>query len=265
MDGAHPDRGMSPGSLPGPGDLLPQAPEASARRIPVAPWRPVEALLVALAGFGLGAVLSMFVSAVVTDRGLRAVLVIAMFGLSLGAATVAWVAILHPGGVRALGLGSRRPIRDLAMGLLAGVALYVLTVRFVAPLVFTIVSLFTGGEVTPPQQDILPSHPERAEIVVAGISAIVAAPIGEELFFRGFLFGALRRRLRFLGAAPISAAAFGLVHVLPLLIPLMFVVGLGLASLYERRGSLLASIAAHAAFNVIGFTLLVLTKGMGGS
>jgi membrane protease YdiL (CAAX protease family) len=46
-------------------------------------------------------------------------------------------------------------------------------------------------------------------------------------------------------------------HVIPLLIPLMIFVGFGLAYIYERRGSLFASIAAHSTFNVIGYTLIV--------
>jgi membrane protease YdiL (CAAX protease family) len=38
----------------------------------------------------------------------------------------------------------------------------------------------------------------------------------------------------------------------------MVFVGIGLAYIYERRGSLLASIAAHSAFNMVGYTLIVL-------
>ena len=45
-----------------------------------------------------------------------------------------------------------------------------------------------------------------------------------------------------------------------LLVPVMFVVGMGLAFLYERRGALTASIAAHAAFNLVGYTLIVLAR-----
>ena len=34
-------------------------------------------------------------------------------------------------------------------------------------------------------------------------------------------------------------------------------VGFGLAYVYERRGSLLANMAAHATFNAIGFALIL--------
>jgi hypothetical protein len=45
----------------------------------------------------------------------------------------------------------------------------------------------------------------------------------------------------------------------PLVAPL-FIVGMGLALIYERRQSLLASMAAHAAFNLAGFIGIALSR-----
>jgi uncharacterized protein len=92
------------------------------------------------------------------------------------------------------------------------------------------------------------------------VAVIVAAPLGEELFFRGFLFGSLRTRLPFLPAAAISGLVFGLFHVQPLLVAVMVFVGIALAFLYERRRSMAACIAAHAIFNLIGYTLIVMQR-----
>ncbi len=39
--------------------------------------------------------------------------------------------------------------------------------------------------------------------------------------------------------------------------PPLWVVGIGLAFVYQRRRSLLASMAAHGTFNVIGFLFLL--------
>jgi hypothetical protein len=80
--------------------------------------------------------------------------------------------------------------------------------------------------------------------------------VGEEVFFRGFLFTGLRSRFRFVVAAALSAAAFALFHVTPLHLPLFFFVGLGLAYVYDRHGTLWASISAHMAFNVVGYVLI---------
>jgi membrane protease YdiL (CAAX protease family) len=140
-----------------------------------------------------------------------------------------------------------------------GVALFIFTGFVVAPLFFALLRLLTGEDVVPPRQQLLPADPETLHIVLGGISAIVAAPIGEELFFRGLLHTALRGRMGFWVAAVISSAIFALVHAILLLMPLFFVVGLGLAYLYERRGTLLAPIAAHGGFNVIGYVFIVAT------
>jgi membrane protease YdiL (CAAX protease family) len=71
-------------------------------------------------------------------------------------------------------------------------------------------------------------------------------PFCEELFFRGFLYGGLRRRLPFPVAAVISAVVFGAVH-------------LNEANVYERTGSLWSTIAIHVTNNAIVFTYLVTT------
>jgi membrane protease YdiL (CAAX protease family) len=96
--------------------------------------------------------------------------------------------------------------------------------------------------------------------LLIGVVVVIGAPIGEELFFRGFLFGALRARNRFAVAAIISSLAFGLVHVVDgnwFLVPVMFAVGTCFAYLYEREGRILTPIAAHMTFNLIGMLFIV--------
>jgi membrane protease YdiL (CAAX protease family) len=91
---------------------------------------------------------------------------------------------------------------------------------------------------------------------------VIAAPIGEEVFYRGFLFGGLRSRFGFWTAALLSAGLFGLSHATdgPVLIPLLTVFGVAQALLYERRRSLVAPIAAHAMFNLIGFASILMER-----
>lgn len=251
--------GQESEDFPAPGSSEPvPSPEPSAR----ASWSLLEVLLVGLIAIGILTVLSAVIAGVVGDPNRVLVFSALATGLAFGSATVVWVLALHRRQFAALGLASRRPWRELAYGLVAGVVLYAFVILIVSPLLLFLASL-VFGEVAPPNQArlLFAERPDQVEATVAAVGAIVAAPIGEELFFRGLLFRSLRRRFRFSVSAALSAAAFGLVHVLPLLIPLMFVVGLVLAYVFERRGSLIASIAAHAAFNVIGITslLLVLT------
>lgn len=79
----------------------------------------------------------------------------------------------------------------------------------------------------------------------------VVVPIGEEVFFRGLVYGGLRSRWGITVATLTSAAFFAAVHIqvihgLPIL-----VLGVILAVLYERSGSLLPPIVAHGLNNII--------------
>ena len=71
----------------------------------------------------------------------------------------------------------------------------------------------------------------------------------EEFLFRGFLYGTLRRYLGPLWAIGLSAAAFAGAHAFAFGFLPLFVIGFLLAYLYERTGSLAASVAAHALHN----------------
>ena len=97
-------------------------------------------------------------------------------------------------------------------------------------------------------------------MIAAGFLIIVVAPVSEEVFFRGFMFAGLRRRLPLLFSAVISAAVWGSLHLgggnVGVAIQLA-VFGVILAILYERSGSLWAPIMAHMLNNTIAFLYLV--------
>ena len=82
----------------------------------------------------------------------------------------------------------------------------------------------------------------------------VIAPLGEELFFRGFFYGSLRNWRGPILAAVLTGAVFGLIHVgsapIGYLVPLA-IFGAGLCLLYELTGSLYPAIALHALNNSI--------------
>lgn len=92
-----------------------------------------------------------------------------------------------------------------------------------------------------------------------GFSAIVLAPIVEEILFRGIAYKALRDRGWPRFALVMSSVLFGLIHVnLMTFLPLT-AFAVVLALLYERTGTLLAPMAAHAFFNAVNFTLFLMT------
>jgi membrane protease YdiL (CAAX protease family) len=80
----------------------------------------------------------------------------------------------------------------------------------------------------------------------------VAAPIAEELFFRGFCFTALRRWIGLVPGAIATGVIFGLIHAgsadAVFLVPLA-IFGALLCVLYHRTGSLLPPMVLHALNN----------------
>jgi membrane protease YdiL (CAAX protease family) len=90
--------------------------------------------------------------------------------------------------------------------------------------------------------------------------ACAAAPLIEELTFRGFIFNALRRYAPVWVAVLGSSVLFGLAHWQPgnagALIPLA-AAGAVLALVYYRSGSLVASMLTHAMFNGVTVVLVL--------
>lgn len=84
----------------------------------------------------------------------------------------------------------------------------------------------------------------------------VIGPIAEELFFRGMLYPLLRQRLGSDIAILLSAVCFSAAHLIPVLFPALFFVGLVLALLREWSGSTVPCIGLHMLQNGFMITLL---------
>ena len=177
----------------------------------------------------------------------------ALFALVLGGIAIGFASqtsALGAGGVlQRLGL---RPFRPSGLALAA--AVYVAYILFVA--------MVYSPFVQPEQQDIteeLGVDQTTLAAILGGILIIVFAPVSEEMFFRGFVYGALRTRMGLWPAAAISAVVFGLPHVTSAdlsIVPPLVIFGLLLAWLYEYTGSLGPPIALHMINNAIAFTVI---------
>lgn len=98
----------------------------------------------------------------------------------------------------------------------------------------------------------------------AGLAALLIAPVTEEIFFRGFVFGGLRQQLGLWGAALLSGLFFGSIHLDPgTLIPVAFL-GTLLAYLYNRTQSLYPCILLHVLNNGLGLIALYLLRNTPG-
>ncbi len=83
------------------------------------------------------------------------------------------------------------------------------------------------------------------------VSAVVIAPVGEEVFFRSFLFQGLRLRMHAWLAVVLSACLFGIEHGAPGSLVLLIVIGVLLAILRWRTRSIWPGIALHTLNNAV--------------
>jgi len=99
-------------------------------------------------------------------------------------------------------------------------------------------------------------------LVVSLLEYVVFAPIFEELAFRGLLYAMLRRRMGMWPAALMSACVFALAHGYGVIgFASVLWSGVLWAWLYERTGSLLPGMLAHAANNLmVCMTLMALLR-----
>jgi membrane protease YdiL (CAAX protease family) len=137
-------------------------------------------------------------------------------------------------------------------GVPAGMVLQVVIAVLTAPL---IVWLFPDG---PPEQGIAEIAGQSQSVLdqlSVFVSVAVAAPLIEEMLFRGMLLSWLTRRMGNWWAILVSAAVFSGIHLLDpnaiAVIPGLFLLGIVLAWVALRRGDLSLPIAIHSGINLL--------------
>lgn len=91
------------------------------------------------------------------------------------------------------------------------------------------------------------------------LSTVVAAPILEEMFFRGLLLERLSRSWSALAAVVVSAAVFGIIHLNPPQSLNAFVIAVVMGFIYLQTRSLVPVIVIHAINNGLAYLMLELT------
>ncbi len=157
----------------------------------------------------------------------------------------------------------RLGLRAFSVPFGCGLSAALLIVSYTVRICYGLFALVLGYR--PAMQDVLLRlDTEGIGLVLTLIAAAVVAPIAEEIFFRGFLYGGLRGRIGVIGAMLVSTVFFTALHfTLDQFIPIFFL-GLFLAYLYEKTGSLYPGMFLHATNNAVSLVLLALVKAMGG-
>ena len=110
--------------------------------------------------------------------------------------------------------------------------------------------LYSTLVTVPEQEDIADGF---GPIPIQILLIVIAAPISEEICFRGMLYGGLRERLPRVAAALLAGLVFGGLHALTgvTAVPPLIFFGFVLALLYERTGSILPCILLHMLNNSV--------------
>jgi membrane protease YdiL (CAAX protease family) len=213
---------------------------------PYANWGPLAALLGVFLALGTGVVLA--VPVLIADKPPSggdlsdAANALVQLATALGFLLVPFAIAAGRGAsvreaLRQLGVRRFRP--SAAKWMLAAIGAYLL---------FSIVYIAIFG--APHQKDVAEDF---GAVPIQVLLIVVAAPISEEVCFRGMLFGGLRERLPRLAAALISGLVFGGLHATTGVsaVPPLIVFGFVLALLYEKTGSIIPGILLHMLNNSV--------------
>lgn len=181
--------------------------------------------------------------------------------------------VVGPGGLRWGDMGVHRPdattARDVGLGVATALPVYVGTL---------LLAVVLAGLVRTVPESPIPMATDPGGILLDLVAAALLAPLGEELFFRGFATTAWWRTMGAERAVVRGALFFALVHVISvggatfdegvaravIAFATRLPVALALGQLYIRRRSLYATVSLHATFNTLGVLLALLASRSAG-
>jgi len=132
---------------------------------------------------------------------------------------------------------------------------------FIQTMLFPLDSLLNVVNSIPlPLLDVVTGTNDPLLFIFEMFSAIIIAPISEELFFRGVLFNRLKIRKGFVFGLVVSSVIFGLCHFnYPDHISHIIytcIMGMTLCILYSRTDNLLLNMVVHSAYNLLSYLLV---------
>jgi uncharacterized protein len=168
----------------------------------------------------------------------------------------------HGQEMNAIGLGRVDMARGIFFGAAGYIALIPVLVVIMAVTYFVVRCI--GYE--PPVQPIVEVFMEEKDTSILWMSALFAAvfgPIAEEIFFRGFMYPAVREKWGKAAGIIGTSVIFSFLHAhIAGFLPII-ALGILLTYLYEKTGTLMVPIAVHIIHNVGMVTLVFIMRGVG--
>jgi membrane protease YdiL (CAAX protease family) len=235
---------------------------------PSATWHWWEVAAFTILGFVLGSMVAAVLFAAfhegpgLPSGGFRFVGLIVAAAVNV-AVLLLWLRTAHPGWSQVVGWPRKgERLREAAVGVGFGV-LFQIGAEIFSGILILLIHATSGTEVHVPQQ--VESGLQGWAAVALATYAVIAAPITEELVFRGLLFHSVADRRGFWPGAIASAIPFGLIHIVPdatglgltVLVVTMMGNGLAWAGIHRWRRNLLVNIVIHGTFNLIGVAFIL--------
>lgn len=184
------------------------------------------------------------------ERDGLAALLVGVPASSLGLIVVAWLAVGRPRRERLRLLPTRVPARGI-LAMIVGILALSQALESLALLV----GVGPGANLDWIARTLATATPLTLALAVLVIGGL--APVGEELFFRGFMLTRLRQVWRAGPAIVVTALAFGLIHGEWVHGLLATGIGLYLGLVTARSGSVIPAVICHVANNTASVLLSV--------
>lgn len=164
--------------------------------------------------------------------------------------------------IKAVGLSAANFLKNVFYG----IAGYVAVIPILLLTLLATAGIIAYFKVKVPAQPIVEVFLKEKNVPVliySSIFASIAGPVMEEIFFRGFMYNALKKKTGVLAGIMITSLIFSLLHGhLAGFVPIM-ALGILLAYLYEKTGTLTAPITVHIVHNMASLFLVFIAKTMG--
>lgn len=195
----------------------------------------------------------------ISNTMLQTVVAALVYLLTLGIVMgVPWM--VRKSGTSKAELGLARLPSWLDIGLApAGFIIYMLATFVLTTLVTLVVPSFDVSQV---QDTGFGNITQRHEYYLAFITLVVVAPLAEEILFRGYLYGKVRKYVPIWLAILLVSALFGAVHGQWNVGIDVFALSLVLCGLREITGSIWAGVLLHMMKNGIAYYLLFINPSL---
>ena len=162
----------------------------------------------------------------------------------------------------ALGISARNFLKNVFYGVVGYIALIPVLILILA-IIAVIINITKYVPERQPVVELFLKEKGVAFLTYSSLFAAIIGPMVEELFFRGFLYSALKKYIGIFWAMTATASLFAALHAHIVGFFPIVALGMLLAYLYEKTGTLVSSITVHIVHNLSMVFLVFLVKKVG--